>query len=300
MRRRVSADSFSSSIKERDTVDMDTPSVSAGVNATVALDIICLSFEAIPDFSNHLSSGRCHPTPVRMKPTIRVSSRAAFTLVELLTVIAIVGVLAAIIIPVVYKVRENARASQCTSNLRAVSSALLLYATENKNQLPAVATTWYPPANQKDSWLYKAWPYAGYQQAQLDKDWTVLRALDPVERSNIFICPSTQRSKLDTPVYKAPINPNVFCYGLNVLSDDAGAWMKSIRLSDVVAPGRTFMVTEVSFYLGTAYGYLDNYGLIPHSGGANFAFFDGHVERRAKASIPDYSTASNRRFWNGQ
>lgn len=59
----------------------------------------------------------------------------AFTLIELLTVIAIIGILAAIIIPVVGKVRASARNSQCLSNVRQLALANLLYASENKGQL---------------------------------------------------------------------------------------------------------------------------------------------------------------------
>ncbi|MDR1284179.1 MAG: prepilin-type N-terminal cleavage/methylation domain-containing protein [Opitutaceae bacterium] len=60
-------------------------------------------------------------------------ARRAFTLVELLTVIAIIGILAAIIIPVVGKVRASARSATCLSNLRQIGIATQMYLTENKN-----------------------------------------------------------------------------------------------------------------------------------------------------------------------
>ncbi len=58
----------------------------------------------------------------------------AFTLVELLTVIAIIGILAAIIIPTVGKVRANARNAQCLSRLRDWGVTIRLYAGDNKGR----------------------------------------------------------------------------------------------------------------------------------------------------------------------
>jgi prepilin-type N-terminal cleavage/methylation domain-containing protein/prepilin-type processing-associated H-X9-DG protein len=59
---------------------------------------------------------------------------SAFTLVELLAVIAIVGVLSAIIIPVVGKVRRSAQAAACLSNLRQLQTTNILYATEHNGR----------------------------------------------------------------------------------------------------------------------------------------------------------------------
>jgi len=60
-----------------------------------------------------------------------------FTLIELLTVIAIIGILAAIIIPTVGKVRETARRSVDSSNLRQIGQASLIFASDNGDRLPA-------------------------------------------------------------------------------------------------------------------------------------------------------------------
>lgn len=64
-----------------------------------------------------------------------------FTLIELLTVIAIIGILAAIIIPTVGKVRETARRSVDSSNLRQIGQASLIFASDNKDAFPASTGT---------------------------------------------------------------------------------------------------------------------------------------------------------------
>ena len=60
----------------------------------------------------------------------------AFTLIELLTVIAIIGILAAIIIPTVGKVRETAQRAVDASNLREIAKAAMVYAADNSDRLP--------------------------------------------------------------------------------------------------------------------------------------------------------------------
>jgi prepilin-type N-terminal cleavage/methylation domain-containing protein len=70
-----------------------------------------------------------------LTPHARANSRA-FTLIELLTVIAIIGILAAIIIPTVGKVRETAQRAVDASNLREIAKAAMVYATDNSDRLP--------------------------------------------------------------------------------------------------------------------------------------------------------------------
>ena len=62
-----------------------------------------------------------------------------FTLIELLVVIAIIAILAAILFPVFAQAREAARRSACLSNMKQISTALLMYAQDNDEILPASA-----------------------------------------------------------------------------------------------------------------------------------------------------------------
>ena len=63
--------------------------------------------------------------------------RRAFTLIELLAVIAILGLLAAILFPVFAHVRENGRRAMCLSDERQLGMAVMQYAADNEETFPA-------------------------------------------------------------------------------------------------------------------------------------------------------------------
>jgi prepilin-type processing-associated H-X9-DG protein len=69
-------------------------------------------------------------------------------LIELLTVIAIFAILAAILIPVVGTVRKSASSSHSVSNLRQISVAINMYANDHQGRLPG-------PVNSGQSPLYR-------------------------------------------------------------------------------------------------------------------------------------------------
>jgi prepilin-type N-terminal cleavage/methylation domain-containing protein len=56
--------------------------------------------------------------------------RAAFTLVEIMIVVAIIGMLAAIAIPNFVKARNTAQANACINNMRQIDSAIQQWALE--------------------------------------------------------------------------------------------------------------------------------------------------------------------------
>jgi len=66
------------------------------------------------------------------------SGRRAFTLVELLVIIAIIAILAALILPVYQRIQAGGQAAACLANLRQIGTGLNAYLNENGMKMPTL------------------------------------------------------------------------------------------------------------------------------------------------------------------
>ncbi|MDF3131101.1 type II secretion system protein [Kiritimatiellaeota bacterium B1221] len=80
--------------------------------------------------------------------------KEAFTLIEMLVVIAIIAVLSSLLLSVIQQTRQKAMDVNCKSNIRESMNGLLAYASEHESGVPAVYKV-FPPSN--GTWRSWAW-----------------------------------------------------------------------------------------------------------------------------------------------
>ena len=110
--------------------------------------------------------------------------RRAFTLVELLVVIAVIGILTALLIPAVQAARESARRTQCSSQLKQIGVALGLY-HDAHGVLPPAYLYNGPPSQQSGTLILNTAVFGLNQQNDPGWSWLAL-SLPFLEQRSIY------------------------------------------------------------------------------------------------------------------
>jgi len=128
---------------------------------------------------------------IPLLPCDRETKPSAFTLVELLVVITIIGMLVGLLVPAVMSARGKARVAQCTNNQRNIGQALIGYDLAKKH-LPGVLNRVHSTT---ESWAIVLFPYLGENDMWGDatdgtKGWRYgSSGAMPLGRISTLVCP---------------------------------------------------------------------------------------------------------------
>ncbi len=184
------------------------------------------------------------------------SFQPAFTLVELLVVIAVIALLAGLLLPALGRATARAKATACLSNLRQIGMGCAMYSGDNQDELPE-------SAHQGASWIGRLAVYG---------------------LTNVYRCVlDTNRARLTSYAINDFLTPHP--YGALELDFS--------RFTRLPAPAETLHLAETrGDYIGadhfhfadvagggfTRNAFAAQVSVERHHGGANYLFTDAHVE----------------------
>ena len=195
--------------------------------------------------------------------------RRGFTLVELLIVVAIIAILAAIILAVFPRVRAMSRTAACASNVKQLVAAARMYADDHDRRLVPARTRGAPAPSRGYTWCVLLQPYMKNEQ--------------------ILICPADPDPR---PTARSTCLPH--SYGINyqlTFNIGWGSTNLARSMTHVHQHSETIlffdMKSEVE-QMGASYRSHRLSRVAPrHNGRAVFGFLDGH----AKPYLPEQTTS---------
>lgn len=206
----------------------------------------------------------------------------AFTLTELLVVVGVIAVLVAILLPVLFTIRERGRRAACLSNLHQLDTALLMYTQDEDGFFPMRRAD----GENGSDWVDGVQKYVG--------------------NADVFQCPSCPVP--DVYSKPDPGEPKLIDKGYALNFEISGAYRPGstgvdpgplAATADMTVPFPTVTVAlcEVSFRNGPGKGATTSFtsvnapgtdlypgetsfgplGAVRHQGGSNYGFVDGHT-----------------------
>jgi prepilin-type N-terminal cleavage/methylation domain-containing protein/prepilin-type processing-associated H-X9-DG protein len=204
------------------------------------------------------------------------SWKKEFTLIELLVVIAIIAILASMLLPALNQAREKARSIKCTSNVKQIGSAFMMYTNDNGDFFPF---------------------YDTYNNSSDGKMWSQVLNSMYMNNWEVFQCPSHVSDRYDNQYIHYGYNHNHIGssrrYGGGTPGNGPPAKATQLKhSSDTLVAADSILWSTSGLAGGNYRGYylLNDYApayssstpYVPnplHSGGFNTLWADGHCSR---------------------
>jgi prepilin-type N-terminal cleavage/methylation domain-containing protein/prepilin-type processing-associated H-X9-DG protein len=195
-----------------------------------------------------------------------MSRKKAFTLIEILVVIGIIALLAAILFPVLSRARERARTTNCASNEKQIALSLIQYTQDNDRR--------FPPLNDTGT-----------------DGWSVVIG---IREPNVFQCPSEEQAPADgytdywlNSDLMGVSNVRVRYPSNTILIGDGDAGPTGYNLAAQADATTTPPIQAWDVNADYTQRHFD---------GANYAFADGHVKWLKADSITTTDVAKGDNF----
>lgn len=229
------------------------------------------------------------------------NSGFGFTLLELLVVVAVIGILAGLLLPAYARAKARTESSGCLNNVRQLNLGWLMYADQSNDHLiynlGLDSRQPIPAKNRELNWVDNIMSWEAQDSDNTNLIFLKKSPLVPLigATPGVFVCPSDH--VVSRVQRRHGWTRRVRSYSMNAMVGDAGpnvqdggniinpGYRQFLHLADIPNPAGTFVfldehpdsIGDGYFYVKVSAGEWYHLPASYHRGAANFSFADGHV-----------------------